>query len=135
MQHGHMNVKNPIIICIKFRRWTSSVLRVNIPNSKQQCTSATDRQLRSRHIRKILAARHYYGCWEMISTKLICRNFILIGLSTKHLLVPDIPFPDYTPLPSPWEISDTFTEPFFWGTTLPLMDSRLCSFLTAGNAP
>jgi len=121
--HGHLNVNlsrctvswtsNPIIICIKFRRCTCSGLTDNTPNSKQQCTAVTDRQSRT-----ILTARHYYACWEMISTQLISSNFILFRLSTEHFLVPDIPFLDYTPLPSPWELSDTFTEPFSTGNAL-----------------
>ena len=83
----------------------------------------------------------HLGCSPLLrvtgndSTQLICGNFILFRLSTKQFLVPHIPFLDYAPLPSLWELSDTFTEPFFWGNALPTHGQLPVQFPSAGNAP
>jgi hypothetical protein len=64
----------------------------------------------------------------MIWTLPICNNFINLRLRTKQLLAKHIPLPRYIRLPSPWELPDGFTEPFFRGVAVPPTDSRCCSY-------
>ena len=71
---------------------TANIFRAdNIPNSKEQRTSAITLQSRGIHTRNILTARHYYSCREMMSTQLICGNFVLFRLSTEHFLLQTFP--------------------------------------------
>ena len=48
--------------------------------------------------------------------------FIKFTLSITQLVAQYIPLLCYTSLPSPWKLPDGFTEPFFSGEAIPLMD-------------
>ena len=54
----------------------------------------------------------------MIWIHLICNNFIIFRLYAKQLLAQHIPLPGYTALPSPWNLPDDLTEPFFTGVAI-----------------
>jgi len=83
------------------------------------------------HASTVIYNGMYVRCLEMVRTQLICRNFINFGLNTKQPLAQNTPFPDCTSLPSPWELLDGFTEPFFRDVTIPLTDSHLFSFIAS----
>jgi hypothetical protein len=58
----------------------------------------------------------------MISTELICSNFITFKLNTKHLLAQHTPPPPPQGCilqPSPWQLPDGFTEPYRCCDTTP----------------
>jgi hypothetical protein len=76
----------------------------------------------------------YKGHLEVIWSHVICSNCIIFRLNIKQLLAQHIPLLGYTSLPSPWELPNGFTEPFFKGVLIPPMDSHQCSFLTTGEA-
>jgi hypothetical protein len=71
----------------------------------------------------------------MVWTQLIYIHFIIFSLNTKQLLAQNTPFLDYTSLPSPWELLDGFTEPFFGDVAIPIMDSHLFSFIAPFEDP
>jgi len=73
----------------------------------------------------------YERCSEIVWIQLICRNFIIFSLNTKPLLAENTLFLDCTSLPSPWELLDGFTEPFFRDVAIPLTDSHLFSLIAS----
>jgi len=71
----------------------------------------------------------------MIWTRLICRNFIIFRLNTKQLLAQHIPLLLNASLPSPWNLPDDLTEPFFRDVAITPTHSHLCTFLATVEAP
>jgi hypothetical protein len=71
----------------------------------------------------------------MIWIKLMCSNFMIVRLKLKQQLAKHTASQVYTPLPSPSELLDSFTDPLFRDVVITLMESHLCSFLATVEVP